>query len=636
MSKHMDDVLDSPSLGVLIIDRDHTIVYANGKMTELYGSQAAGIIGKKCHTVFHNSPIPCEQSDFPDKQCSHREVFAKGQPVTKKHQHLLPDGSIRIFEISVTPIMDETNVVVRLIQVLRDISVEEKLRDELAVSHQTLKIIFTNIPFALSFIDKEMRVIRLNPAMETLVGIRTGEAEGRHCYDCWGQYAHDVGRCGRERICDVCQVPTALLDGRRHSHERRVGGKVLEIVSSPVRDADGAIIGAMEVGYDITERHEARVALKRSENDYRALFENSPNALGIADFSGIRQYLSGMAPGYTTDHESFFRKNPGELAACLSHLRFSRVNQATLELFGAASEQELNKKLLMIIWPETVPQTAGGVGAIGRGETSYGHEIVLRHLLTGTRIYCILRWNVVPGYEESYQRVILSLADISARKNAEDKLAGYRVQLLETEEAERRHLAGELHDKLGQQLTALGLNLNILEQSLPPEQELAQHGRIADMVSLLEEMTGQVRNIMADLRPPVLDDYGLGAALRWYGNIFDKRSGIACELKGADIPRLPTTMEIALFRVVQEALNNVGKHSLASRVEIRSALDGSRLSLVVQDNGRGFPETDEADMPETTKLGLISMGERVTSIGGTLAVTSAQGSGTIVSVEVEI
>jgi hypothetical protein len=248
---------------------------------------------------------------------------------------------------------------------------------------------------------------------------------------------------------------------------------------------------------------------------------------------------------------------------------------------------------------------------------------------------------VVPGYEESYQRVILSLTDISARKSAEDKLADHRTQLrrlsaqlVETEEGERRRLARELHDKLGQQLTALGLNLNILEQGLPPKQGLAQRKRIADMLLLMEEMTEQVRDIMADLRPPVLDDYGLSAALRWYGAIFDKRSGIACVLKGTDIPRLPAPVEIALFRVVQEALNNVARHSRASRVEIRSTLEGDRLSLVVCDNGRGFPEANEANMPDTLKLGLISMGERVASVGGTIAVTSASGAGTIVSVEV--
>jgi PAS domain S-box-containing protein len=638
MQQCIDDVLDSLSDGFLIIDRDYTIVYANERVAELYGRLSGEIIGEKCHAVFHASPTPCAQGGL----CSHREVFTKRQPVTlKHHHHRLPDGSTRILEITAAPLKDKKGIIDRFIEVVRDITTEEKLREELAASHQTLEMIFNNAPFAISFIDKAMRVIRLNPIMEALVGLKTETVRGKHCYDCWGQYARDETRRDRERICDVCLVPLAWRDGEKHIYERNIGKRVIEVVTSPVRDAGGTIIGAIELGHDITKRHEAKLALLESENSYRALFESSPNILCIADFSGIRQALADLAPACKTNYEAFFRENPRELGACLSQLRLSKVNQAALNLFGAASQQELIEGLFKVIGPETVPQTAGGVSAIGRGETSFGHEIVLRHLLSGAKIHCIFRWNVVPGYEDSYQRVILSLTDISARKCAEDKLNDQRLRLrrlsarlVETEEAERRRLARELHDKLGQQLTALGLNLNILEQSLPPEQSLAQHKRIADMLLLMEEMTEQVRDIMADLRPPVLDDYGLSAALRWYGGIFGKRSGIPCLLKGLEIPRLPAPVEMALFRVVQEALNNVAKHSQASRVEIRNALKGNRLSLVVHDNGKGFPEAEAAAMPDTLKLGLISMGERLDAIGGTLAVTSVSGAGTTITVEI--
>ncbi|MFA7383679.1 MAG: PAS domain S-box protein [Desulfurivibrionaceae bacterium] len=764
MTKHLDDILGSLSDGILIIDRNYTIIYANGKVAEFCGIPPGGIIGQKCHAVFHSSAAPCE----PGGLCSHLEVFNKKQPVTLKHNHLLPDGSTRILEISASPLRDENGTVDRLIQVLRDITVEEKLRQELAVSHQNLELIFSNAPLVISFIDKEMRIIQLNPAMEALVGIRNEEARGKHCYDCWGQFSRDPVRRGRERICDGCHVLSALRDGGKYSHERRIGGRIIEVISNPVRDADGTIIGALEIGSDITDRHMAGVALQQSEhrfrtildsvtdaifitdqnarivninrrailslgfsreellrmgigdidpdfsiprhretiwkeldldektitierrlrrkdgslipvevhigkmeidgqpailnlvrdvserkrieqamreseNDYQALFENSPNVLCVADFSGMRACLAAIATGGTTDYEALFRDNPGELTGCLSRLRLSRVNQAALALFGAATQEELLAGLFSIIGPETAAQTAEGMSALGRGETSFEQEIVLHHLLTGARIYCILRWNVVPGYEDSYQRVILSLTDISARKTAEDKLADHRAQLqrlsarlVETAETERRGLARDLHDKLGQQLTALALNLNIIEQSLPPKQIMAQQKRITDTLRLLEEITEQVRDITADLRPPVLDDYGLTAALRWYRDIFSKRSGILCMLKGEEIPRLPPPTEMALFRVVQEALNNVAKHSRANRVEVRSSLAGNRLSLVVQDNGRGFPRADEAALPDALKLGLVSMGERVASIGGILAVTSASGSGTTVSMEVEI
>lgn len=636
MNMQLEELLDSISEGILIIDRDYTVIYANKRVAELYAKEPGGIVGKKCHQVIHDSPIPCEQGHSPTEPCSHREVFLTGEPVYMKHHHHLPDGSLRIFAISASPLRNEQGEISRVVQLLRDITVEEKLRDELAVNHQTLEAIFNNAPFAISYLDKEMRVIRLNPAMEELVGTLSEEAKGKHCYDCWGQYSNDADRRGRERICDPCRVPDVLLEGKKYFYKNKIGDRVLEITTSPVLDSQGEIIGTMEIGSDITDRYLSEEALRQSENDYRALFESSPNVLCIGDFSGIRQYLSQMAPGWDSDPETFFQENSHELAACLARLRILRANQAVLNLSGAATEMELIARLSTVIGPEAVAQAAGGVAAMGRGETSYCQEIILRHLVTGARIYCILCWNVVPGYEESYRRVILSLTDISARKITEQRVADYRALLVETEEAERRRLAGELHDKLGQQLTALGLNLTIIEQGLPPEQCLALHGRIADMTALVEEMTGQVRNIMADLRPPVLDDYGLGAALRWYGAIFSKRCGIDFVLIGGDIPRLPAPVEIALFRVAQEALNNVAKHSRASRVEIRSSLAGNRLSLVIYDNGAGFTESDESDFGNVPKLGLVSMRERVASVGGKFTVNSAPGEGVIILVEVGI
>lgn len=771
MNPKIDTLLSNLHDGLMIIDRNYTIIYANERLTELCGSPAGGIIGNKCHMVFHGTPSPCDPSTLQKKHCPYREVFTKGQPVTLEHHHLMPDGSTRIFAIFAAALKDKKGTPARVIQVLRDITVEKKLRDELADSHQSLELIFTNVPFTLCLIDKEMRVVRMNPAMEALAGIRTEKALGQYCYDCWGQYAHDANRHGREKICEGCHVPSALANGEKHRHERRVGGRIIEVVSSPVRDADGMIIGAMEMGQDITERrqaedklresderlrliaetiseafwmadveigknfyispayeriwgrslqslrenprsfieavhpddvvrvlaklelqktgqpfdnkyrirrpdgtirwiwdrafpvhepsgevlryvgiaqditecHEFQLALQKSENNYRVLFESSPNVLGIANFSGIRQYLAEIAPRCKADHERFLKENPEELAVCVSRLRITTVNQAALALLGAISQQELIEGLFKVIGPETVSKATRGISAIGRGESSFEDETVLYHLQTRAKIYCVLRWNVVPGYEDNYQKVILSLTDISARKIAEDKLADYSEQLrrlsarlIETEETERRHIARELHDTLGQCLTVLGVNLHILRQDYAPEPNSEQGKRIDDSIILIEEMTEKVRDIMSNLRPSMLDDYGLDAALRWYGAIFGKRFGIPCVMKGTNIPRMPATVEMALFRVVQEALNNVAKHSQATRVEIRSALRGERLSLVVHDNGKGFSKADNTDMPEAVRLGLISMGERVESVGGKLAVTSASGVGTVVSVEIGI
>lgn len=766
MKQPLDDILDSLREGVLVIDRDHTIIYANSMAEKIYAGLPGGLVGEKCHTVFYRNILPCPHLDHHGKQCPFQEVFRTGQPVTVKHPHMMPEGVTRLFEISAAPLRDEMGAVDRIIQVFRDVSTEEALKEELVDSNLTLEMISNNTPIVINFIDKEMRSIRLNPAMEAMMGMKSEEVLGKYCYDCWGQYAHDESRHGRERICEGCQVPSVLLDGRTRSHERRVGDRIFEVVTNPVRDADGTIIGAMKQGLDITERckdrmalqqseqrfrsildstpdvifavnckarivdvneraihtlgysrtellqmgiedidpdfspqwrqeaiwdrlgpgetitimrrhrrkdgfifpveihlgktvldgqpvilslirdvserERAKQALRESENTYRALFESSPNVLCIADFSGLRKYLAELSAGCVFDYEVFFQENPRELAAAMSQLRLFKANQAALDLFGAAVQEELPEGLFTIIGPETVVQTLGGISAIGRGELSFEHEVLLYHLQTGEKIYCIIRWNVVPGYETNYQQVILSLTDISSRKIAEDKLAEHREQLrklsarlIETEEAERRRIVRELHDKLGQQLTALGLNLDLLEQSLPPEQVLAQRKRFFDMSGLMEEMTEQVRDIMADLRPPVLDDYGLGAALRWYGEIFSNRTGIEVLVGGGDVPRFPLALELALFRVMQEALTNVAKHSGASEVAIYYRVDSCRLTLGIMDNGQGF-EPAGGKMMYGSGFGLISMRERVESFGGIFRVDSQPGTGASIVVEVDI
>ena len=765
MPQNEYSILDFLADGVVIVDCGYTVVFANQALAALYGVAPGELIGKKCYEISHHRILPCDDACLKGSLCSHAEVFRSGRSLTNTHRHILPDGTERLFEITTSPVVDGQGVVVRIVQLIKDVTELERLRQEVAASHRELRQIIDNVPFLLSFLDTEMRVVRLNPAMEAVMGVRAGEVRGKHCYDCWGQYSRDETRHGRGRICEGCKVPAALADGEKHSYERVIGDRVIEVVTCPVRDRNGAIVGAMEIGHDVTQRHEARLALeeseqrfraildstpdaifvtdrdariadvsrrailslgysreellrmrigdidpdfsmqrhqrniwgtlapgerttierryrrkdgsifpveihisrmeldgqpvilnlvrdiserkraeealRESENSYRTLFESSPIALGIADFSGMRQYLAGLPPECAADYEGFFRNNPQELAACLSRLRISQVNEAGLKLFGADSQEEFIEGLFTIIGPETVPQTAAGISAIGRGELFFEQEIVLRHLRIKTRLHGILRWCVVPGYEETYQRVILSVTDISARKDAEEKLAEHRaqlqklsVQLLETEDTERRRIARELHDKIGQQLTALGLNLNILEHDLPLGGNLIQRTRIADMLGLVEEMTEEVRDIMADLRPPVLDDYGLGAALHWYAGVFRKRSGIPCLVEGADIPRLPAQIEMTLFRVVQEALTNVAKHSQASRVEVRSMVTATRLSLTVEDNGIGFPAV--AGKTGALRLGLVSMGERVASIGGTLTVKSASGSGTTIAVEVGI
>ncbi len=201
--------------------------------------------------------------------------------------------------------------------------------------------------------------------------------------------------------------------------------------------------------------------------------------------------------------------------------------------------------------------------------------------------------------------------------------------------AERQRLARELHDQVGQNLTALALNLNLIASQASGQAEASLRSRLSDSLALLEETTGRIRDVMADLRPPVLEDYGLVAALRRHGEQFSQRTGTFVSVRGDDPdPRLAPHAESALFRIAQEALTNVAKHAQAKRAEISLCHDDRSVRLEVADDGVGFQDFSLAPGERRQSMGMISMTERADSVGGTCRIESSPGRGTRVIVEV--
>ena len=217
-------------------------------------------------------------------------------------------------------------------------------------------------------------------------------------------------------------------------------------------------------------------------------------------------------------------------------------------------------------------------------------------------------------------------------RKSEEQLRAFALRLAEAEENERKRLSQELHDEVGQQLSVLGINLSLILSQTADELPETVRSRIADSIALVGQTTEMTRNVMANLRPPVLDDYGLSAALKWYADMYSQRTGIAVKIEAEAISPRPSSMiENALFRIAQEALTNVAKHARATRVTVSMRLDGPTLRLEIADDGIGFdPLLQRAD----NKWGLINIVERADAIGGILRVQASPGSGTRVVVEV--
>lgn len=231
-------------------------------------------------------------------------------------------------------------------------------------------------------------------------------------------------------------------------------------------------------------------------------------------------------------------------------------------------------------------------------------------------------------------RMLGTIIDISDRKNAEEAMRKYSRRLLDLEEEMRRKLAAELHDEIGRDLTALGLDFAILHDSLPEEIRERLSVRMEDMRGSLESISRMVREVMSELRPPVLDDYGLKAALRWHCDLFEKRSGIAVDLwVDEDFPRLTADCELALFRIAQEALANVAKHADASTVDVSLRRHGDGVIMSIADNGKGDTTNQAFRKKEESGWGLIVMRERAEAVGGRFHIETAPDDGTRITVE---
>jgi PAS domain S-box-containing protein len=249
------------------------------------------------------------------------------------------------------------------------------------------------------------------------------------------------------------------------------------------------------------------------------------------------------------------------------------------------------------------------------------------------------RWlidNGVPRWIEggSFAGYIGSCIDTTERKQAEDNQRNYTHRLIEREENLRKKIAAELHDGIGRDLTALGINMSIISNSIYSTDTSIVDERISDCGQLIEGISRTTRNVIDNLRPPVLDDFGLLAALQWYTALFSKRTGLCVSIQANEgFPRINGEKEMTFFRITQEALTNIAKHADAKSVTISLSNDDRKIQLTIRDDGKGFLPGSSSHNLGSSGWGTTIMRERAELIGGIFSFDSAPGKGATVSVE---
>ncbi|MDE2085337.1 MAG: PAS domain S-box protein [Xanthomonadaceae bacterium] len=483
------------------------------------------------------------------------------------------------------------------------IDITERKRAELALSESSQKFaaIFSQAlsPTALMS-SPDYRFVEVNQAWVELFGFARAEV---------------VGRTGPEigLTMDVekrAHFFTELEQGKRlQRREIKVlakSGKVLDVLANASKiDINGKDF-VLSILQDVTETREAEARLARHEELLRLFVQHSPAAMAMFD----------------------------------RDMRYIVNSRRYAEDFHG-DNHDLKGRCHYDVFPE-IPERWKQVHA--RCQAGASESCEREEFLRADGQVQWVRWQIVPWHESNgaIGGIILFTEDVTARvmmekqlEEAADRQKTLALRLAEAQELAQKRLSVELHDRIGQNLTALGINLTLIEGTAGKNQDTNMANRLRDSRELLRTTTASVRSLIAELRPAVLDDYGLLAGLHWYAEQVHERTGLTIDVTGAESePRLQTQFETTLFRIAQEVLNNAIKHAQASRIKIDLACNGRRVTLGIADDGRGFDPAAHRLGPRV-HWGLEMIAERARSIGASLQVDSAPGAGTRVAIALD-
>jgi len=364
--------------------------------------------------------------------------------------------------------------------------------------------------------------------------------------------------------------------------------------------------------------------MEEAEQTLRAIQYGTVDAFVVEEPEGHRVYtLEGSDLPYSALVE---RMQQGaamlDARGCILY-----CNLSFAQLLGLPREKVLSKLLQDLLAPADQPQCQNLLQEARTGSSE--GEMRLR-LADGTLIPASFSFSVL-SRDKSATGVLIT--DLTSQKQQIE----FASRLQHMQDEERKRIARELHDSVGQLLAAISMNLDIV-QSQSHKLDAKAARAVSDNSGLVEQVSSEIRTISHLLHPPLLDLAGLSSALRWYVDGFSERSGIKVNVEiPADIGRLPSDMEIAIFRIVQECLTNIHRHSGSPTATIRLFREGDRLVVQVQDRGRGIPAERQHELIDAGRggVGFGGMRERLRQLGGTLEIQS-DANGTLVSATLQV
>jgi PAS domain S-box-containing protein len=448
-----------------------------------------------------------------------------------------------------------------------------------------LREFFETFPLPVIGIDRKRRVALWNAAAERLLGWPAAEVLG-----------HPDPSVPPEVAAEHKTMWDASFRGdfaaQRESMRVTRDGRTLdvEITSASIPATEEGGETALTVLFDVSERRSAEERLAEREIQLRLMLEQLPAIVSTYDHDGV----------------------------------FTSTQGAGLRELGLEAGALVGQRLADVVGGEELP-TVVSLNAALRGESTT-NEFEFKGRVYENRSEPLRR------PDGTIAGAINLGFDVTERRGVETELRQSREQLRrlsatmnKIEEDERRRIAREMHDELGQLLTALRLDISIMRRDLRTVPTATLEERMRTMIDLVDLTIKTVRRVATELRPAILDDFGLRAAVEHEVAAFAERTGIAVKLSISNDGVVGPDCASALYRMVQEALTNVARHSGATRVEVRIEGSEERVEAELRDNGRGITE---AEVNSLSTLGLVGVRERAYALGGNAIIEAMPGAGT--------
>jgi PAS domain S-box-containing protein len=616
---------------VVVLDLNDKIVDMNAAAKSMLNSSGTQSLGKNLSQVV---PELITHIKLAGDTKEFKTEFAEGEGEGKRyydlHISLLTDSSknpigrvvvlhqitqLKQYQAELERARDQLEVVVskRTEELILAIG---QLQEELvqrSLAEKRFEDVIESAPDAMFVLDQSGRILLINAMAVRLFGYPREELVGMNISTNLIPERH--GDWQRRYFVELLDNPSVSQSsfGVDLYGQRKDGSEFpMEVDISRLNTTDGFWV-AINIR-DISDRKQVETALRESEQTYRALFENAGDAIFLTDLNG----------------------------------KILQVNHKADELLGFSQAELQSMSIFDLTIPDEYSDMRSNMDRLLKGDRLLPY---IRHYLMKSGEVLPAENNTVlvrdaAGKPKFFQRIARDITERIKAEQAQSRLLeeirqsneqmrNLALRLQEVQELERQELATVLHDRVGQNLTGLNLNLQILQNQLKARSKSEIQKRLNDSLIMVEETTRKIRDVMADLNPPVLDEYGLIAAIKWYSGDFTNRTGITTLMNGDKIdPRLPARLEKILFRLFQEALNNIAKHAQASRVVININTTEETISVAVKDDGLGFDPHSSKKPATEPHWGLLSMQQRAASIGADLIIDSAPGKGTEVCVKV--